>query len=89
MKQTLISGGFYMILRELRALKGWSQTDLAQKSNIKQSVISTIEAGNSEGYSVKTMKALADALEITVLDVEEFATKLREKSSPKNEPVAV
>ncbi len=64
-------------LKELRALKGWSQTELAEKSGVKQANISSIELGRSNGYSVKTMKALADALEVTVLDVEEFAAKIR------------
>ncbi len=78
-----------MILREHRALKGWSQTRLAEEAKVKQSVISTIEAGTSEGYSVVTMKALADALGVTVLDIEEFAAKLREKTNrPKESPAA-
>lgn len=72
-----------MKLKELRALRGWSQTGLAKMAGVKQSTISAIEAGTSEGFSVKTMKQLADALEITVLDVEEFAAKIREEETEK------
>jgi transcriptional regulator with XRE-family HTH domain len=68
-------------LKEYRALKGWSQTGLAKEAGVKQSTISAIEAGNNEGFSVKTMKQLADALEVTVLDIEEFAAKIRDEET--------
>jgi transcriptional regulator with XRE-family HTH domain len=67
-------------LIELRALEGWTQTDLAYRSGVVQATISKIEKGILVGYSVRNMKKLADALGVTVLDIEEFATKLARPS---------
>jgi transcriptional regulator with XRE-family HTH domain len=76
-------------LIEYRALKGISQKDLALASKINQSVISRIEKGVTEGYSVMTMKALADVLGVSPLEIEEFAVKLRAGGSPKETPPPV
>lgn len=71
-------------LKELRALRGWSQTELAKIAGVNQANISSIEKGHKSGYSVKTMKQLADALEVTVLDVEEFAAKINEDETEES-----
>jgi transcriptional regulator with XRE-family HTH domain len=67
-------------LIELRALKGWTQSDLAWRSGVPQPTISKIEKGVIEGYSVRSMKRLADTLGVTVLEIEEFAVKLSRPS---------
>lgn len=72
-----------MKLKELRALNGLSQTELTKRTGVKQSIISAIESNTSDGYSFKTMKLLADALGVTVLDIEEFAAKIREEETEK------
>ncbi len=51
-----------------REYRGMSQTELAQKSGIVQSYISAIEAGKKRG-SIDAMKALANALNITIDDL--------------------
>jgi len=76
-----------MKLIEHRAMQGISQTELAEKAKIGQAVISRIEKGVIEGYSVKTMKRIADALGTTVLEIDEFSSKLR-GDSPKLAAVA-
>jgi transcriptional regulator with XRE-family HTH domain len=60
----------------LRANAGLSQTELATKAGVQQAVISKIEKGEIEGYSIKTMKKIADFFEVKVLDIDEFSVKV-------------
>ncbi len=49
-------------LKQLRKLKGWSQTELAQRSGVGQSTISRIELGETSGLTLGVLEKLAKAL---------------------------
>jgi len=55
-------------LRELREERGFSQYGLAQQSGVGRSTIAALEAGE-RGAHPSTMRALAQALEVTVPDL--------------------
>jgi transcriptional regulator with XRE-family HTH domain len=55
-------------LRELREERGFSQYDLAQESGVGRSTIAALETGE-RGAHPSTMRALAQALEVTVPDL--------------------
>lgn len=50
-------------IAECREKKGMTQKDLAQKINTTQSVISRLENACYEGYSIRTLRRIADALQ--------------------------
>ena len=56
-------------LQELRWKHGWSQTQLANKSNVPKSVISTIENNMLDNPRVYTAIKLAHALSVSVEDI--------------------
>jgi transcriptional regulator with XRE-family HTH domain len=56
---------FGVRLKKSREQKGWSQTDLAQKSGLTPAAISQIEADDRQP-SFKTLSSLAAALGISV-----------------------
>ena len=47
---------------ELRAIRGWSQNELARRSGVAQSTISRIEAGDTSGVSLAIIEKLSRAL---------------------------
>jgi DNA-binding XRE family transcriptional regulator len=51
-------------LKEFREGKGLSQAELARRSDVSQSTISRIEAGETGGISLANLERLADALGI-------------------------
>lgn len=53
-------------LRSLRERAGLTQTELAQRSGVEQTVISRVESGRTKSPSVSTMRALADALGVSL-----------------------
>src|SRR3712207_330100 len=55
-------------LRELREERGFSQYGLAEESGVGRSTIAALEAGE-RGAHPSTMRALARALGVTVLDL--------------------
>jgi transcriptional regulator with XRE-family HTH domain len=55
-------------LRELREERGFSQYSLAQESGVGRSTIAALETGE-RGAHPSTMRALAQALEVTVPDL--------------------
>lgn len=57
-------------IRELREAKGWGQRELAERSGVSQSAISDIENGKRDP-SIKTVKKVAIALGVTILDLDE------------------
>jgi transcriptional regulator with XRE-family HTH domain len=72
-----------MRLKYLRIGKGWSQTELANIAKVRQSALSKIESGASDGFSAKSMKAVADALGVAVFDVDEFKEKMDSPPKPR------
>jgi transcriptional regulator with XRE-family HTH domain len=52
-------------LRRIREQKGWSQTELAEKSSLTPAAVSQIEADDRQP-SFKTLSSIASALGITV-----------------------
>jgi transcriptional regulator with XRE-family HTH domain len=62
-------------LREIRELRGWSQSVLAEKADVSRDSISNYETGHREAYP-STAKKLADALGVTIADfMEDTAPK--------------
>lgn len=55
-------------LRVWREFRRLSQTALAEISGVRQNMISAIEAGDKKG-SIKTLKSLADALNVDLEDI--------------------
>jgi transcriptional regulator with XRE-family HTH domain len=68
-------------LKEVRELHGWSQTKLAEESDVSRDSISNYETGQREAYPA-TAKKLADALDVEIADLIEPA---RELALPKAE----
>lgn len=58
--------GFGKVIQSTRLERGWSQTDLANKSGLSRPTISRVELG--EASSTQTLRSLAEALGL-VLDV--------------------
>ena len=56
-------------LQELRWSKGWTQTQLAQRSGVQQSDIAKIENNTKENPGVYTALRLAHALSVSVEDI--------------------
>lgn len=50
-------------IQNLRKLKGWNQTILAEVAGVEQSTISKVENG-SDGITLRNLRRIADALEI-------------------------
>jgi transcriptional regulator with XRE-family HTH domain len=68
-------------LKEVRELHGWSQTKLAEESDVSRDSISNYETGQREAYPA-TAKKLADALNVEIAELIEPA---REPALPKAE----
>ena len=60
--------GDKMTLKQLRAKKGLSQTELGHKTGLKQTTISQYENG-SRKPSLSIAKRLSDALGVTIDDI--------------------
>ena len=56
-------------MKEIRELKGMTQEDLANKSGISRQTISAIENQKYENIKIKTLFAIADALDSTFTDI--------------------
>ncbi|MGD0283155.1 MAG: helix-turn-helix domain-containing protein [Dissulfurispiraceae bacterium] len=78
-------------LKYYREQIGLSQIDLSEKSNISQASIARIESGKQKNLKRETMKKLADGLGISLTELMEPATVVREKEatyvSAKSVPV--
>lgn len=46
--------------------KGWSQTDLGERADLKQGTISVIENGGRENLPLSSVLAIAEALEVSL-----------------------
>ena len=49
-------------LKELREVKGWSQAELARRSQVPQPTISRLEAGQTDSVNLTNLERLAKAL---------------------------
>lgn len=58
-----------ILLRQVRESRGMSQTELSRRSGVKQQHISLIENGERENPGIRTMDALAVALECDLCDL--------------------
>ncbi len=54
------------MIRELRQKKGWTQTELARRSGVKQGVLSDIENGKTKHPRIDTLAMIAKALGVPV-----------------------
>lgn len=54
------------MIRELREKLGWTQTELAKRSGVKQGVLSDIESGVTKNPRIDTMAALAAAMNVPI-----------------------
>ena len=54
------------MIRELRLKRGWSQSELARRAGVKQSIISYIENGKTKNPRIDTLSAIATALGVPV-----------------------
>jgi transcriptional regulator with XRE-family HTH domain len=59
-------------LRQLRRLKGWTQTELAEAAGVALDTISDLERGSREARP-HTMARIAKALGVPIARVDEFA----------------
>jgi len=53
-------------IRQARDERGWSQNELASRANIKQPTLQRIEAGLRLDPSIRTIAAIAGALDLSV-----------------------
>ena len=56
----------------------WSQRDLAREAGVTQKTIVDLELGRQEPQ-LRTMRRLAGALGVNVIDVDEFRQAIEEK----------
>lgn len=56
-------------LKRLRAQRGWTQEELAQRSGVSRVTISRFESEAEPSPRVETLEKLADALEVSLVDL--------------------
>lgn len=75
-------------IKALRAERGWSQSELAQRAHMTQAGLSLIEAGGRQP-TYRVMKAIARALGVTLADLDpELPRPLALSINPEPEAVA-
>jgi len=85
-------------IRVLREQREWTQADLAEAAEMKQSRISTIENANYSGWSLSTLKRLARAFDVPlfvsfgtfgrlVIDVRDFKRENLERPEFAKDPL--
>ena len=68
-------------LKYYREQSGLSQIDLSEKSNISQASIARIESGRQKNLKRETMKKLADGLGISLTELMEPVTMVKEEEA--------
>jgi transcriptional regulator with XRE-family HTH domain len=53
-------------IREARLRAGWSQNELASRADVKQPTLARIESGRRLDPSIRTVSALAGALDVSI-----------------------
>lgn len=57
-----------MRIKEIRAARGWNQAELAHRADLRIATLSEVERGLGNP-TIGTLKAIADALEVSLLDL--------------------
>lgn len=68
--------GIGLRIREARSKRGWSQNELASRAGVKQPTLQRIEAGLRLDPSIRTIAALALALDSTIDALVDAATPM-------------
>jgi transcriptional regulator with XRE-family HTH domain len=87
-------------IKVLREQRGWSQKELAQSANMKQPRISVMENVNYSSWSIKILRELAEAFDLTLCvsfetfgkrlaDIERFNRENLERLSFEDDPIFV
>ncbi|MHA1269730.1 MAG: multiprotein bridging factor aMBF1 [Candidatus Helarchaeota archaeon] len=72
---------FNKIIKREREKRGWTQHELGQKINVRESLIRKIEAGREPTDDLR--KKLEELLEINLLTVVDIGESLKYKTAPK------
>lgn len=62
-----IATGIAFQIRAMRASRGWSQEELAERTGKKQETISQLENPDYGSYTLKTLKQLASAFDVALV----------------------
>lgn len=62
-----ITEGLAAQIHETREARGWTQAELAERTQMAQESISRLENPNYGSYSLKTLKRLASALDVALV----------------------
>jgi transcriptional regulator with XRE-family HTH domain len=62
-----LSGNIAAQIALMRGSRGWSQEDLAERADMKQSRISLMENPSYEGFNLKTLRRLAAAFDVALI----------------------
>jgi transcriptional regulator with XRE-family HTH domain len=69
-------------IKVLREQRGWSQEELAENAEMLQPRISALENVNYSSWSVKTLRRLAEAFDLTLrISFESFGNRIKDFSS--------
>jgi transcriptional regulator with XRE-family HTH domain len=53
-------------LKALRAIRGWSQRELARQSGVRQTLLSELESGRKQDTTGENLRKLAETLKVSV-----------------------
>jgi HTH-type transcriptional regulator/antitoxin HipB len=84
-------------IKVLREQQGWSQTELGEQAGMKQPRISVMENVNYSSWSIKILRKIAEAFNLTlcvsfesfgrrIKDIETFGRKALERDSFEDDP---
>jgi transcriptional regulator with XRE-family HTH domain len=59
-------GGVSNVLKQIRAERGMSQADLAQKAGVTREYVTMLESGTKANPSLDVLKRLAKALKVKI-----------------------
>lgn len=62
----VLKSGLGQVLRELREKKGLTQEDLAERAEISQAYVTSLETGAKKNPSLDILKRVAKALKVKV-----------------------
>jgi len=53
-------------LKQLRAIRGWSQRELARQAGVRQTLLSELESGKKEDTTGENLRKLAETLKVSI-----------------------
>ena len=59
------------VIKKLRADRGWTQEELAQRSKLSRDYLAALETGHKDNPSTAVLKRLARALDVSIADLAE------------------